>query len=120
MHKTPTGKCAQANWEETVNIETIQSSAPRPLAHYNECFKVGPWVFAAGQIASDYQTGVAPEARKKPGFPYYGSDIKLQTHYVLGNLTKTFEAAGSSLDHVVKAQVFLTDLNNFRSIYSSL
>ena len=98
-----------------MNIATIRSSAPRPLAHYNECFKVGPWVFAAGQIASDYQTGVAPEARKKPGFPYYGSDIKLQTHYVLGNLTKTFEAAGSSLDHVVKAQVFLTDLNHFHA-----
>ena len=96
-------------------IATIRSSAPRPLAHYNECFKVGPWVFAAGQIASDYQTGVAPEARKKPGFPYDGSDIKLQTHYILGNLTKTFEAAGSSLDQVVKAQVFLTDLNHFQA-----
>ena len=58
---------------------------------------------------------MAPEARKKPGFPYYGSDIKLQTHYVLGNLKKTFEAAGSSLDHVVKAQVFMTDLANFNA-----
>jgi hypothetical protein len=26
--------------------------------------QVGPWVFAAGQIASDYKTGVAPEARR--------------------------------------------------------
>ena len=32
---------------------------------------------------------------------------------MLGNLTKTFEAAGSSLDHAVKAQVFLKDLNDF-------
>ena len=87
----------------------------RPLANYNECFRVGPWVFAAGQIASDYRTGVPPEARRKPGCPYYGSDIKLQAHYVLGNLKKTFEAAGSSLDNVVKAQVFLTDLNNFQA-----
>ena len=39
--------------------------------------------------------------------------IELQTAYVLDNLKKTFEAAGSSLDHVVKAQVFLTDLANF-------
>jgi reactive intermediate/imine deaminase len=101
--------------EETLKIETIKSGAPRPLANYNECFKVGPWVFAAGQIASDYLTGVAPEARRKPAFPYYGSDIKLQTHYVLGNLKKTFEAAGSSLDNVVKAQVFMTDLHNFNA-----
>ena len=99
-----------------MKIEIIKSSAPRPLANYNECFKVGPWVFAAGQIASDYQTGVAPEARRKPAFPFYGSDIKLQTHYVLGNLKKTFEAAGSSFDNVVKAQVFLTDLNDFAAM----
>jgi enamine deaminase RidA (YjgF/YER057c/UK114 family) len=98
-----------------VTIEIIKSSAPRPLANYNECFRVGPWVFAAGQIASDYKTGVPPEARKRPGFPYYGSDTKLQAHYVLGNLKKTFEAAGSSLDNVVKAQVFLTDLNHFQA-----
>jgi enamine deaminase RidA (YjgF/YER057c/UK114 family) len=91
-----------------MQIEIVKSGAPRPLANYNECFRVGPFVFAAGQIASDYKTGVAPEARRNPAFPYYGSDIKLQTHYVLGNLKKTFEAVGSSLDHVVKAQVFLT------------
>src|SRR5262249_18219600 len=47
------------------------------------------------------------------GFPFYGSDIELQTTYILENLKKTFEAAGSSLDHVVKAQGFLTDLANF-------
>ena len=45
-----------------MQIETIRSGAPRPLANYNECFKVGPWVFAAGQVASDYKTGVAPKS----------------------------------------------------------
>ena len=91
----------------------VASKAPRPLAHYSEGFVLGDRVFAAGQIASDYKTGVPEEARKKPNFPYYGSDIELQTEYILGNLKKTFEAAGSSLDKVVKAQVFLTDLANF-------
>jgi reactive intermediate/imine deaminase len=93
--------------------EVITSSAPRPLANYSEAFRIGGHVFAAGQIASDYQTGVPPQARKKEGFPFYGSDIELQTTYILENLKKTFEAAGSSLDHVAKAQVFLTDLDNF-------
>jgi enamine deaminase RidA (YjgF/YER057c/UK114 family) len=91
----------------------VTSSAPRPLAHYSEAFTLGSHVFAAGQIASDYRTGVPPEARKQAGFPFYGSDIELQTAYILENLKKTFAAAGSSLDQVVKAQVFLTDLNNF-------
>jgi enamine deaminase RidA (YjgF/YER057c/UK114 family) len=98
--------------------QVIQSSAPRPLAHYSEAFTLDNNVFAAGQIASDYATGVPPQARKQENFPFYGSNIELQTAYVLENLKKTFEAAGSSLDHVVKAQVFLTDLHNFHGFDS--
>jgi reactive intermediate/imine deaminase len=93
--------------------EVIKSGAPRPIANYSEAFILGSLVFAAGQIASDYKTGVPTEARKHPNFPFYGSDIKLQTTYILNNLKQTFEAAGSSLDNVVKAQVFMTDLKNF-------
>ena len=93
--------------------EVIKSGAPRPLANYSEAFTLGDFVFAAGQIASDYKTGVPTQARKHPNFPYYGSDIKLQTAYILDNLKQTFEAAGSSLENVVKAQVFMTDLRNF-------
>ena len=70
-------------------------------------------MFAAGQLASDFTTGVPPEARRRDGFPYYGSDIELQTAYILGNREKVLTAAGASLDRVVKAQVFLTDLRNF-------
>jgi enamine deaminase RidA (YjgF/YER057c/UK114 family) len=86
---------------------------PKPLAHYTPAIRVNDLVFAAGQIASDYATGVAPEARVNPAFPFYGSDIKRQTRYVLDNLARTFKAAGTSLAHVVKAQVFHTDLANF-------
>jgi reactive intermediate/imine deaminase len=96
-----------------MKIEYVTSAAPKPLANYSEAIKVGPWVFAAGQLASNFKTGIAPEARLDPAFPYYGSAIKKQTRYVLENLKKTFEAAGSSLDNVVKAQVFLMDLNDF-------
>jgi enamine deaminase RidA (YjgF/YER057c/UK114 family) len=93
--------------------QAITSANPKPLANYTEAFRAGDLIFAAGQLASDFSTGVAPEARVDPAFPYYGSSIKKQTRYILNNLKSTFEAAGSSLDHVVKAQVFLTDLNDF-------
>jgi len=93
--------------------DVIKSAAPRPIANYSEAFTLGDLVFAAGQIASDYKIGVPTEARKHPNFPFYGSDIKLQTTYILKNLKQTFEAAQSSLDNVVKAQVFMTDLKNF-------
>jgi enamine deaminase RidA (YjgF/YER057c/UK114 family) len=49
--------------------EVVKSAAPRPLAHYSEGFTFGSHVFAAGQIASDYRTGVPPEARKQKAFP---------------------------------------------------
>ncbi|PYN52176.1 MAG: hypothetical protein DME00_00140 [Candidatus Rokuibacteriota bacterium] len=91
----------------------VRSAGPRPLANYSEAVVVGDLVFAAGQLASDFKTGVPREARVDPAFPYYGSEIKRQTRYVLENLARTFEAAGTSLDRVVKAQVFHTDLNNF-------
>jgi len=93
--------------------KVVKSSAPQPLAVYSEAVTVGNLVFAAGQLASDFRTGVPPEARVDPAFPFYGSDIKRQTRYILENLAKTFKAAGTSLEHVVKAQVFHTDLMNF-------
>jgi enamine deaminase RidA (YjgF/YER057c/UK114 family) len=86
---------------------------PQPLAHYVPAVRVGDFVFAAGQIASDYRTGVPPEARADPAFPYHGQTIKRQARYILANLQKTFQAAGTDLAHVVKAQVFLTDLAPF-------
>ena len=99
-------------------INVVKSGAPRPLANYNEAFVVGDLVFAAGQLASDFKEGIPAQARTSENFPYYGSNIELQTAYILENLKKTFEAAGSSLDHVVKAQVFLTNLDNFHGFDS--
>ena len=86
---------------------------PQPLAHYTPAVRAGHLVFATGQLASDFTTGVAPDARVDPAFPFYGSAIKKQTRYVLENLARTFQAAGTSMAHVVKAQVFHTDLANF-------
>ena len=96
-----------------MGIKVIKSEIPQPLANYSEASQAGDLIFAAGQLASDWKDGVPKEARKHPNFPFYGSDIKLQTDYILKNLAKTFKAAGTSLDNVVKAQVFLMDLNDF-------
>ena len=90
-----------------MSIKVIKSDIPQPLANYSEASQANDLIFAAGQLASDFKTGVPAEARKHPNFPFYGSDIKLQTDYVLKNMAKTFKAAGTSLDNVVKAQVFL-------------
>ena len=86
---------------------------PAPGAHYSQGLLAGETLYAAGQLASDQLSSVAPEARQDPAFPYYGSDIQRQTRYVLGNLKRVFAAAGCGLEHVVKSQVFLTDLDDF-------
>ena len=86
---------------------------PTPMAHYCHGVMAGDTVYAAGQIASDYRSGVPPEARQDPAFPYYGSDIQKQARYVLNNLRSVFKVAGCDLKDVVKSQVFLTDLKDF-------
>src|SRR5215211_5942720 len=94
--------------------EVIQTDrAPQPLANYSQAVRAGQFLFLAGQIASDYRTGVAPEARRNPEFPAYGSDISLQTRYILNNIKAVLEAGGSSFDNVVKAQVFLQNWQDF-------
>ena len=49
--------------------EAVTSGNPKPLANYTEAFRTGDLVFAAGQLASDFATGVAPEAKVDPAFP---------------------------------------------------
>src|SRR5512132_4168096 len=94
-------------------IDIAVPGIPQPLANYTPAARVGNLVFAAGQLASDFKHGVALEARGDAAFPHYGSAIKRQTRYVLENLARTFKAAGTALDQVMKAQVFHTDLANF-------
>ncbi len=98
-----------------MQAKAIKSNNPQPLANYTEAFDVDGLIFAAGQLPTDFKTGIPPEARTDPNFPFYGSDIKKRTHYIMKNLARTFEAAGSSLDHIVKAQVFLEDLRDFNA-----
>ena len=88
-------------------------STPTPMAHYSQGVLVGDTLYAAGQIASDYKTGVPPEARQDPAFPFYGSNIQKQARYILNNLRSVFQAADCDFKDVVKSQVFLTDLNDF-------
>jgi enamine deaminase RidA (YjgF/YER057c/UK114 family) len=45
-----------------MKVEVTRSGAPRALANYSEAMVAGPWIFAAGQLASGFKNGVAPEA----------------------------------------------------------
>src|SRR3989442_15292770 len=94
-------------------IDVAVPGIPKPLASYTPAARAGNLVFAAGHLASDFKQGVAPEARVDPAFPFYGSAIKKQTRYVLENLARTFEAAGTPPGRVVKAPGFPTGPDHF-------
>jgi len=78
------------------------NEAPKPIGPYNQAVKAGNLVFLAGQIPVDPATGdlVAGGAAE-------------QTERVIANIKAVLKSAGTSLDNVVKATVFLKDLNDF-------
>jgi enamine deaminase RidA (YjgF/YER057c/UK114 family) len=86
---------------------------PQPLAGagYSPVVRVGDYLFVAGQMATDFRTGVPPEAQASPVF-WEGSPIRRQTEFILKNLALTLAEAGSSFEHVVKAQIWLADIND--------
>jgi enamine deaminase RidA (YjgF/YER057c/UK114 family) len=59
------------------------------------------------------ERGLAPSARVNPGLPYFGSSIKRQTETIMMNVAAICEAAGTSLENVVKRHAFFADLRDF-------
>lgn len=80
----------------------LTPGAPAPVGPYSQAIVAGGFVFASGQIPLDPATGKLVEG----GF-------EAQAERVLDNLRAVLEAAGSSLDAVVRTNVFLTDLALF-------
>ena len=76
--------------------------APKAIGPYSAAVRVGSFVYTAGQIGIDPATGEVV-----PG------GIEAETRQVLTNLKHILEAAGTSLEHVVKTTVFLRDINDF-------
>lgn len=74
----------------------------------------GDIVFVAGQMPNnEAMTGLEPAAYRPPNAQWNGTDIRLQTEFLItGRLKPALEAGGSSLKNAVKAQVYLTDIND--------
>ncbi|MFQ5856723.1 MAG: RidA family protein [Anaerolineae bacterium] len=76
--------------------------APAPVGPYSQAIRVDNSVFTAGQIGLNPATGKLVDG-----------DVRAQTRQVLENLSAVLQAAGTSLDNVVKTTVFLADLDDF-------
>jgi enamine deaminase RidA (YjgF/YER057c/UK114 family) len=75
----------------------------------------GDYVFVAGQMPNnEAMTGLDPKAYRAPNALWNGTDIRLQTEFLITSRLKSgLEAGGSSLRNAIKAQVYLTDINDF-------
>jgi 2-iminobutanoate/2-iminopropanoate deaminase len=80
-------------------------NAPKAIGPYEQAIRVGDFVYTAGQIPIDPKTGTLLEGA-----------ITDQTRQVLENLKAVLEAAGSSLERVVKATVFLKNMADFAAM----
>lgn len=80
-------------------------AAPGAIGPYSQAIKVNGMVFCSGQIPIDPSTG-----------QFASEDVTGQTEQVLKNLSAVLEAAGSSLEQVVKTTVFLADMNDFAAM----
>ena len=89
--------------EKTI-VRTEFAPAPFQGAPYNQAVRVGELVFVAGQLGLE------------PGGTTIEGGIAEQTEQVLENLKAILEAAGSSLEKLVKTSVFLQDLGDFAAM----
>jgi 2-iminobutanoate/2-iminopropanoate deaminase len=80
-------------------------NAPKPVGPYSQAVQSGSFVFLAGQIPLDPGTGKIVDG-----------GIKEQTTQVFANIKAVLGAAGSSLEKVVKATVFMKDLKDFAAM----
>ena len=84
-------------------MHAIESSnAPAAIGPYSHAQVSGGFVFTSGQIPLDPATGNVT-----------GETVAEQTEQVIKNLTAVLQAAGSSLDKVVKTTCFLTTMDDF-------
>ena len=78
---------------------------PKAIGPYSQAIRANGFVFVSGQIPLDPATQ-----------QLVAGDVQAQTERVLENLKGIVEAAGSSLDRVVRVTVFLADMNEFAAM----
>lgn len=84
--------------------EVKTTNAPAAIGPYSQGIVMGNMLFTSGQIPIDPATGQIPE------------DVCAQAKQALTNVSKVIEAAGGSMDKVVKTTVFIKNMDDFAKI----
>ncbi len=80
------------------------ANAPAPIGPYSRAIKAGNTIYTSGNIALDANGNL------------YVGDIKTETELVMNNLRTLLNAANATFDNVVKASIFIADMNDFGAI----
>jgi 2-iminobutanoate/2-iminopropanoate deaminase len=91
--------------EEHVRNAIVTETGPKPVGPYSQAIVDGDFVFVSGQGPINPLTG-----KLELG------DARSETKRVFENLRAILQAAGSSLDHVVKCNVYLRDIDDFAAM----
>ncbi|MEX6690478.1 RidA family protein [Danxiaibacter flavus] len=81
------------------------TKAPAPIGPYNQSVKAGDLLFISGQVA------INPDSNE-----LVMGDIKTETHQVMQNLEAILHEAKLTFEHVVKTNIFLSDMSNFATV----
>lgn len=95
----PGQNCRQSVMEKR-SVQT--DKAPAAIGPYSQAIAIGQLVYTSGQIGLDPATG-----------QLVTGGVAIETERVLQNLSQVLAAAGSSLEHVVKTTIFLTEMSDF-------
>ena len=87
-------------------IDPIRSdAAPAPVGPYSQAVRCGDLIFVSGQAGMDPVTG-----------QLVSGGVEAEAEQVLQNLKAVIEAAGKTMEDVLKAAVFLTDMQDFAKV----
>ena len=104
MEEPKTGRAdilSQSPVREVVATE----NAPAAVGPYSQGVRAGDFIFTAGQLGIDPSSGRLVEG-----------GVEAQTRQALTNIQAVLEAAGSGLDRVVKATLYLHDMTDFQAV----
>ncbi|MCG0278898.1 MAG: RidA family protein [Thermanaeromonas sp.] len=89
----------------TVKTKVTTDQAPQAIGPYSQAIKAAGMVYCSGQIPLDPKTG-----------EIVGNGIEEQVRRAIENLKAVLEAAGSSLEKVVKTTVYLKNMDDFATV----
>ncbi|HEY7248257.1 MAG TPA: Rid family hydrolase [Xanthobacteraceae bacterium] len=96
----------------------VDAGVATAFEHQPQAVKAGDLLFISGLMAID-RDGLVPSAAPDPRQPWFSSPPEAQAEFIIDNIARLCEAAGTSLDNVVRILQFHTDIREFHPVYKA-